>query len=167
MYKKACLRSLFSLQRAMFSPDLQDVDSRMPFCGRRGSDFSEQALGMATGTQAIGGSPQLQVCACQLWDSALSTTAGSVCFLPQAPPAQPGLLNEVQQQRWAAQSLLPLWHRAPRPLLASCCWQAEGTGQLAHCEGLYTKCHCMALGCGRQMKGISKSMVSYFYLRKG
>jgi hypothetical protein len=45
----------------MFSPDLQDVDSRMPFCGRRGSDFSEQALGMATGTQAIGGSPQLQV----------------------------------------------------------------------------------------------------------
>lgn len=88
-------------------------------------------------------------------------------FSPLGSPAQPGLLNPVQQQRWAAQSPLPLWHRVPRSLMASCCWQAEGRGRLAHSEGSHTKCHCMTLGCGRQMKGISKSTTSYFYLRKG
>lgn len=177
VYQKLCLRSLYSLWGAMLSLNSWDVDSRRaPYRERRrwpppSSPWPwPQAPTPSAGHHSCRWAEQLPT-------PSLPTLGLSIfhyfplllspLFSSWGSPAQPGLLNYVQQQRWAAQSAFPLWHRAPRSLLAFCCWQAEGRGRLAHLEGSHTKYHCMALGCGRQMKGISKSTASYFYLRKG
>lgn len=84
-----------------------------------------------------------------------------------------GLPHGVGTSEWhpTATSGLPkvLSHcRARSPPLLSSHWQAEGSrAWLAHAKSSHTKCHCMGLVCGRQMKGISKSTASYFYPWKG
>lgn len=62
-----------------------------------------------------------------------------------------------------------LSHRqARRPPLVSSRWQAEGSrAWLAHAESSHTKCHCMGLVCGGQMKGISKSTGELFLSTEG
>lgn len=81
-------------------------------------------------------------CSGQLQDSAFSTTLLSVCVPLWAPPAQRGLLNDVQQQRWAgskASPSPPVGRRRTPGLVA------PAQGSLAHKVPLY------GLVCGRQM----------------
>lgn len=70
------------------------MDSRRSICRERRICPSFQPLGMATSTQTFSRSLQLQVgssqhCACQLWDSAFSTTPYSVFSSRLPRPARP------------------------------------------------------------------------------